>query len=75
MSARGDCPVPLLGCERALVLGMLLVAAVRGDEVTRSVVAELLHQLVRVRTGSELGAARLAIAGFTAAALRAARWT
>ena len=73
MRAGRDRLVPLLGCERALVLGMLLIATARGDEVTRSTVAELLDQLVRARTGNELGAARLAIAGFTAAALRTAR--
>ena len=73
MKARRDRLVPFLGCERALVLGMLLVAA-RGNEVTRSVVAELLHQLGHV-TCSEIGAARLAIAAFTGAALRVRRWS
>jgi hypothetical protein len=75
MRARGDRLVPLVGCERALVLGMLLAAQRGHDEVTRAAIAELLHQLVRARPGSELGAARLAIAGFTAAALRAQRWS
>jgi hypothetical protein len=74
--ARRDCPVPLLGCERGLVLGMALVVIARGDEVTRAAAAELLHQFVRASlTAGELAIARLAIAGFTAAALRTARWT
>lgn len=73
MKARRDRPVPFLACERALVLGMLLVATARGDEVTRSVIAELLHQLVHAKTCSQMGAARLAIAAFTGAALRARR--
>jgi len=73
--ARLDRPVPLFGCERGLVLGMVLVVIARGDEVTRAAAAELLHQLVRGRTAGELAAARLAIAGFTAAALRARRLT
>ena len=68
--------MPLLGCERGLVLGMALVVIARGDDVTRAAAAELLHQLMRAnRTGSKLAIARLAIAGFTAAAVRAARWT
>lgn len=73
---RRDRPVPLIGCERGLVLGMALVVLARGDDVTRAAAAELLHQLVRTtRTATALAAARLAIAGFTAAALRTARRT
>jgi hypothetical protein len=75
MRDRRDRAVPFLGCERALVLGVLLVATSRGDEVTRAAIAELLYQLVHARTCSEIGAARLAIAAFTGSALRAWRWS
>jgi hypothetical protein len=66
-----DRPVPLLGCERGLVLGMAMVAIARGDDVARAAAAELLSQLVRAQSGSELARARFAIASFTGAVLRA----